>query len=105
MKQLIQMDFFLIGKMSRSDICTSVLDSAYEVFVEDVFMKTSGTSGTVALLQSLCYVRVEFMGLQRRLPVNRKKGDRTSFLDLQKQLLIRRLEDSDRRPVGKRGLD
>jgi hypothetical protein len=36
---------------------------------------------------------------------NRKKGDRTSFLDLQKQLLIRRMEEADRRPDGKRGLD
>jgi hypothetical protein len=36
---------------------------------------------------------------------NRKKGDRTSFLDLQKQLLIRRMEEADRRPNGKRDVD
>jgi hypothetical protein len=32
---------------------------------------------------------------------NRKKGDRTSFLDLGKRLLIERMEESDRKPSRK----
>jgi hypothetical protein len=33
---------------------------------------------------------------------NRKKGDRTSFLDLQKQILIQRMEDADRKAVRRK---
>jgi hypothetical protein len=68
MKQFIQTKFFLlINGTSIADIHPSVLDNAYEEFAEVVFAKTAGASDRVVLHQSLCYIKAEFMSLQRQL--------------------------------------
>jgi hypothetical protein len=72
------------------------LQSIFKLNGETVTLKT-----LFNIFNSIFEIDVKDFSLYFISIKNRKKGDRTSFLDLQKHLLMQRMDDADRKPSRK----